>query len=375
MLYRKSTSVSIVLVLVAICGSLCPAFTAADGDDDSKKERVTTVYSVEKTSPQTILPVLASIVPNAILTIEAKEKRLIAVATPAEHETIVASLKSFEKVVDVTQIASTRSGPLPKDEIQVRVYATGEKTPGTLIQVLSTATPEAQFAAGEDDKTLIVIAKPAGHEKVSSTLRILQKKPIDVKPRPGGMPGKPPAQTKISRYATVPTRDYSKDEARFEAYATGEMTAEILMRVMRITGSETRVKPGEDGKKLIVFATPAEHEKVRSVMRSLQDVPADAEMVKMQQADARKEQEITELVKECKTATGDEQQAEMRSKLKTAVDEHFAVRQAKRELEVSRLEARLEKIRQSIAKRNEAREQIVDRHISKLLGEADELEF
>ena len=158
-------------------------------------------------------------------------------------------------------------------------------------------------------------------------------------------------------------------------YPTGEMTAEILMQVMRITGSKTRVKPGEDGKKLIVFATPAEHEKVRSVMRSLQDVPADAEMVKMQQADARKEQEITELVKECKTATGDEQQAEMRSKLKTAVDEHFAVRQAKRELEVSRLEARLEKIRQSIAKRNEAREQIVDRHISKLLGEADELEF
>ena len=406
------------------------SFTAAEGDDASKKERVTTVYSVENSSLQTILPVLASIVPNAQLTMEAKEKRLIAVATPADHETIVASLKSLEKVVDVAEMDSTR-GPLSKDELQLIVYAIGEKTFQTLASVLQTTAPEAMLSVGEDDKTLIVLGKSAEHEKVCNTIRSLGKKPVDV------------TQMAFTR------GPISKDEPQLTVYAVEEMDLQTVVAIMRTTAPEAMFTVGEDDKTLIVVAKPADHEKARDTLRSLGKKPvdpnsvgadidqtnhnysyllaspptrtpfsdagpqnpfnsaappstwpatpsagaqsqvpsgnypsagwkrerADPEMAKLGQADANQGQMVAKIVEQYKAATGQEEKARVKLELEEAVNEHFSLRQQRRELEVARLEARLKKIRESIAKRYEQGQQIVNRHISELLGEGDDLEF
>ena len=111
------------------------------------------------------------------------------------------------------------------------------------------------------------------------------------------------------------------------------------------------------------------------VTTSPKAVETDPEMVKLVQADWAKTKEAMELVALYKAAAGGEPQAEVRKKLEALVDEHFDLRQQRRELEISRLEARLAQIRASLEKRGEARQLIVDRHIAQLLGEGDDLAF
>ncbi len=70
-----------------------------------------------------------------------------------------------------------------------------------------------------------------------------------------------------------------------------------------------------------------------------------------EEADANQGQRVAKIVEQYKAATGQEQQDKVRLEPEQAVNEYFAVRQERRELEVARLEARLKKIRESVAKR------------------------
>ncbi|HQU44286.1 MAG TPA: hypothetical protein PK867_15815 [Pirellulales bacterium] len=56
------------------------------------------------------------------------------------------------------------------------------------------------------------------------------------------------------------------------------------------------------------------------------------------------------------------------------VENHFAVRQQRRELEVKRLEAQLQRLREGLKKRTEERQKLIDEHLSQLLG-GDEAGF
>jgi hypothetical protein len=104
-------------------------------------------------------------------------------------------------------------------------------------------------------------------------------------------------------------------------------------------------------------------------------VQVDPEMTETVKADEAKGKEVLELVKQYKAAAGEAPRAEVKEKLETLVNEHFDIRQKRRELEISRLEERLAQIRAALEKRNEARQLIVDRHIAELLGLGDDLAF
>jgi hypothetical protein len=73
------------------------------------------------------------------------------------------------------------------------------------------------------------------------------------------------------------------------------------------------------------------------------------------------------------TAPGD--RAAIKTELEKAVGEQFAIRQEYRELQIKQLEKELARVRETIQKRNENREQIIKRHISQLLHEQDDTEF
>ena len=62
-------------------------------------------------------------------------------------------------------------------------------------------------------------------------------------------------------------------------------------------------------------------------------------------------------------------------RLAELTEKHFDLRQERRELQIAQLEAELEKVRATIDKRNEARELIIRRRVSRLLGEKDELDW
>jgi hypothetical protein len=67
--------------------------------------------------------------------------------------------------------------------------------------------------------------------------------------------------------------------------------------------------------------------------------------------------------------------AAIRDQLEKAVDEHFQVRQERRALELKRLEEELQRLRDAIKQRDEARETLVDDRVADLLGEDDALDF
>ncbi len=61
--------------------------------------------------------------------------------------------------------------------------------------------------------------------------------------------------------------------------------------------------------------------------------------------------------------------------LEKLVDQHFEARQARRQLEIKRLEEGLQRLRDAIADRNKARKEIVDKRVKELLGQTDDLGF
>lgn len=73
------------------------------------------------------------------------------------------------------------------------------------------------------------------------------------------------------------------------------------------------------------------------------------------------------------TALGD--RAAIKIELEKAVGEQFDIRQKYRELQIKQLEKELARIRESIQKRNDNREQIIKHHMAQLLHEQEDLEF
>ena len=101
----------------------------------------------------------------------------------------------------------------------------------------------------------------------------------------------------------------------------------------------------------------------------------DPEMEKLLEQDAKMEQQARVFAKQFREAEGQQQRAEARGNLEVLTKEHFDLRQKRRELELSRLEAQLERVRGSIKKRNEVKGLIIQRRVARLLGEEDDLAF
>ena len=101
---------------------------------------------------------------------------------------------------------------------------------------------------------------------------------------------------------------------------------------------------------------------------------SDPEMHRLLRDDYELEFRCRELVMQYRRAPA-EQRGGVRRQLKDLVDRHFDVRQQRRLLEVKRLEEELQRLREAINQRNEAREELVGERISELLGDETEPKF
>ncbi len=101
----------------------------------------------------------------------------------------------------------------------------------------------------------------------------------------------------------------------------------------------------------------------------------DPEMDKLLKEDARMEAHAQSLVKQWREETDEKAKADLRTELQELTKEHFDLRQKRRELELSRLEEQLERVRASIKKRSEVKDLIIQRRMARLLGEEDDLAF
>ncbi|HEV7221173.1 MAG TPA: hypothetical protein VGN42_00630 [Pirellulales bacterium] len=105
------------------------------------------------------------------------------------------------------------------------------------------------------------------------------------------------------------------------------------------------------------------------LMESLRET--DPEMFELEQDDQRLDRESRELAEHYRRATEGPARGELRHKLKETVAQHYKTRQSRRELEVKRLEAQLERLRGALEKRSKDAEAVIDRRVSQLLGEED----
>jgi hypothetical protein len=100
----------------------------------------------------------------------------------------------------------------------------------------------------------------------------------------------------------------------------------------------------------------------------------DPEMYKLLKQDVDLERQTRELAMQYRRAPK-EQRDKIRTQIQELVNKHFDVRHQRRLLEVKRLEEDLQRLRETLARREKARKNLVDKRVSELLGTDDEVRF
>ena len=101
----------------------------------------------------------------------------------------------------------------------------------------------------------------------------------------------------------------------------------------------------------------------------------DPEMFKLIQADQDAGLLASQLARKIRIGKPGTEGVDRKAELTKLVNEHFDVRQKRRELELKRLEEQLARLREVIKRRSDSRELIVGKRLSELLGEQYELDF
>lgn len=84
---------------------------------------------------------------------------------------------------------------------------------------------------------------------------------------------------------------------------------------------------------------------------------------------------VVELVREHRAAEGDDEREQLKKQIIELTNLQFDLRQKSREAEVERLKKRLGEVEGSVRKRNELKEQIVEKRVADILNEPDELQW
>jgi hypothetical protein len=101
---------------------------------------------------------------------------------------------------------------------------------------------------------------------------------------------------------------------------------------------------------------------------------ADPEMYKLVKADMDLERQSHELAMQYRRASSDER-PKMKEKIQELVAKHFDVRQERRALELKRLETQLQRLRETLERRKNARDKLVEQRVSELVGHEEEMKF
>jgi hypothetical protein len=98
----------------------------------------------------------------------------------------------------------------------------------------------------------------------------------------------------------------------------------------------------------------------------------DPEMAKLSEAEAELAHASEELLSQYAAAKPDEQKR-LKADLRETLAKQFDIERQRRELELARVQERIDKVREQLKKRNEARETIVDRRLDQLINDAEGL--
>jgi hypothetical protein len=100
----------------------------------------------------------------------------------------------------------------------------------------------------------------------------------------------------------------------------------------------------------------------------------DPEMFKLVKEEIELDRKTRELVHDYRQASTS-QRDEIKKEIQKQVDQQFQVRQQRRQLDLKRFEEELQRLRSAIEQRNQARKQIVEKRVTELLGQEEEVGF
>jgi len=102
-------------------------------------------------------------------------------------------------------------------------------------------------------------------------------------------------------------------------------------------------------------------------------VESDPETARLAQAEAELAHNADELLSQYIAAEKADDQKRLKSDLRDMLVKQFDVQRQRRDLELKRIEERVQKLRDQIKKRNDAKETIIDRRLEQLTNEAEGL--
>ena len=173
------------------------------------------------------LRLLEDVAPAASFTFGSDVTQLIAWARPADHEKIKEVVEQFGS-----------KGP-PELRPSLAVYTLESTSADVALGVLSDAVPEAEFSEGTDPSQVVAWARPADHEEIEAIL------------------------------AKLDVADPAETAAKVEVYTLESGTAAGAMAFLVSAHPQAKITPGTNPRQIIVWARPAEHEKIKLAIERL----------------------------------------------------------------------------------------------------------
>jgi hypothetical protein len=102
-------------------------------------------------------------------------------------------------------------------------------------------------------------------------------------------------------------------------------------------------------------------------------VTRDPEMAKLLNSESNAEREVNRLITDYKRSEKDEEKTKLKTKLGDALTKQFDAQQKRRDLELTRLEEKVKKVRALMKKRDEERKTIIEKRLDQLVREAEGL--
>ena len=224
----------------------------------------TTAPTAELASSDSLLRTLQEMVPGAELHLDQKASRLMAFATPEEHE-IVRSV--IEKL----------GGAATEDEVPlIEVYAVTHSDPDALKTMFESLFPGVQINIDKATNSMVVFAYPSEHTSIKETLDRLMPPSVD------GQPAQIPSATQLHFYPLKDVYPPTLQSVLADLVPNAQVTYDTYNSRLIVVGSATdheiiargveqlETAKAKDRSKLVVYpVTPLQKTRFTSVLESL----------------------------------------------------------------------------------------------------------
>ncbi|MBX3414103.1 MAG: hypothetical protein KF708_15555 [Pirellulales bacterium] len=273
--------------------------------DSADRDRTLEVYTLHKAEPATMVAALAALVPEARISAGGSAGRVVAFATPTDHERIKELIARLDVDVPAEQVP------------QLQVYQLTFDDVAELTTLLAKVVPKAQATFDQKAKRLSVIATPAdqetvratveqvekatpketedelqthkvslaNHRKVTTALSTLGEQLPGIRVIPDATTGEIAIWAQPDQHATIATiisqldRELPPEEqAVMTTYRLERFNPQSALPVLRTLLPEAQVIVEPETRQIIVVAKPRDQATARATIESMDaDLPAEGE--------------------------------------------------------------------------------------------------